>query len=86
MEGDILLNNKNLKDFDIKWLRQKIGCVQQEPVLLSGSIEENITIGLGEYDKERFKKICKAANLDLIKDKSLFPHGFKTHIGEMGGN
>ena len=85
LEGDILLNNKNLKDFDIKWLRQKIGCVQQEPVLLSGSIEENITIGLGEYDKERFKKICKAANLDFIKDKSLFPHGFKTHVGERGG-
>ena len=85
LEGDIFLNNTNLKDFDIKWLRQRIGCVQQEPVLLSGSIEENITIGLGEYDKERFKKICKAANLDFIKDKSLFPHGFKTHVGERGG-
>ena len=85
LEGEILLNDINLKDFDIKWLRQKIGCVPQEPVLLSGSIEENITIGLGDYDKERFKKVCKAANLDFIKDKSLFPHGFKTHVGERGG-
>ena len=85
LEGEILLNDINIKDFDIKWLRQKIGCVPQEPVLLSGSIEENITIGLGDYDKERFKKVCKAANLDFIKDKSLFPHGFKTHVGERGG-
>ena len=85
LEGEILLNDMNIKDFDIKWLRQKIGCVPQEPVLLSGSIEENITIGLGDYDKERFKKVCKAANLDFIKDKSLFPHGFKTHVGERGG-
>ena len=85
LEGEILLNDINIKDFDIKWLRQKIGCVPQEPVLLSGSIEENITIGLGDYDKERFKKVCKAANLDFIRDKSLFPHGFKTHVGERGG-
>ena len=85
LEGEILLNDINIKDFDIKWLRQKIGCVPQEPVLLSGSIEENITIGLGDYDKERFKKVCKAANLNFIKDKSLFPHGFKTHVGERGG-
>ena len=85
LEGDVFLNNVNLKDFDIKWLRQKIGCVQQEPTLLSGSIEENITIGLGDYDKDHFKKVCKVANLDFIKDKILFPHGFKTQVGERGG-
>ena len=85
LEGEIFLDGINLKDFDIKWLRKNIGCVPQEPALLSGSIEENITIGLGDYDKEHFKKICKAANLDFIKDKILFPHGFKTQVGERGG-
>ena len=85
LEGEIFLNDINLKDFDIKWLRQNIGCVPQEPILLSGSIEENITIGLKDYNKDHFKNICKIANLDFIKDKTLFPHGFKTQVGERGG-
>ena len=85
LEGDIFLNNINLKDYDIKWLRQNIGCVPQEPILLSGSIEENITIGLKDYDKDYFENICKVANLDFIKDKTSFPHGFKTQVGERGG-
>ena len=85
LEGNIFLNGINLKDFDIKWLRQKVGCVPQEPVLLSGSIQENITFGLDNYDKEYFKTICNIANLDFIKDKKTFPHGFKTQVGERGG-
>ena len=84
LEGEILLNNINLKDFNIKWLRQKIGCVSQEPVLLSGSIEQNITYGIDNYDHEYFKKICKIANLDFVKDKTTFKHGFKTQVGEKG--
>ena len=84
LEGSILLNGIDLKDFNIKWLRQKIGCVPQEPILLSGSIQENITYGLDNYDQEYFKEICKIANLDFIKDKNTFPHGLKTQVGERG--
>ena len=84
LEGEIFLNDMNIKDYNIKWLRQKIGCVPQEPVLLSGSIEQNITYGIDNYDKDYFKEICKIANLDFIKDKSSFPHGFKTQVGERG--
>ena len=84
LSGEILLNNINLKDYNLKWFRQKIGCVTQEPMLLSGSIEENITYGLKEYSQEYFDEICKITNLDFVNDKRTFPHGFKTLVGERG--
>ena len=85
IEGNIFLNGINLKEYNLKWLREKIGCVFQEPMLLHGSIQENITYGLDKYDEEYFKEVCKIANLDFIKDKRLFPHGMKTLVGERGG-
>ena len=85
IEGEILLNNINLKEFNLKWLRQNIGCVFQEPMLLSGSIQENITYGLEDYDVEHFNEICRITNLDFVNDKTLFPHGMKTYVGERGG-
>ena len=84
LSGEIFLNGINLKDFNIKWLRQKIGCVSQEPMLLSGSIEGNITYGLKEYDPEYFKEVCQICNLDFVNDKRTFPHGLKTLVGERG--
>lgn len=45
-EGEILFNGRNVKDLDPKWLHQQIAIVQQEPVLFSGTIRENITYGL----------------------------------------
>ena len=84
LSGEILLNDRNLKDYNIKWFRQKIGCVTQEPMLLSGSIEDNITYGLKDYSQEFFEEVCKMANLDFINDKRTFPHGLKTLVGERG--
>ena len=84
LSGDILLNNINLKDYNLKWLRHKIGFVNQEPILLSGSIEDNIVFGLKNYDKKYFKDICKLSNLDFVEDKNLFPDGYKTLVGERG--
>ena len=85
IEGEILLNNINLKEYNLKWLRQNIGCVFQEPMLLSGSIQENITYGLDDYDMEYFNEICRITNLDFVNDKTLFPHGLQTYVGERGG-
>ena len=84
LSGEILLNGINIKDFNIKWFRQKIGCVSQEPMLLSGSIQDNITYGLKEFDQQYFEEVCKIANLDFVNDKRTFPHGLKTLVGERG--
>jgi ATP-binding cassette subfamily B (MDR/TAP) protein 1 len=84
LSGEIFLNNRNLKDYNLKWFRQKIGCVTQEPMLLSGSIQDNITYGLKDYDKQYFEEVCKMSNLDFVNDKRSFPHGMKTLVGERG--
>ena len=42
--GKILIDDKDIKQYDIEYLRSLIGYVQQEPVLFNKSIRENITI------------------------------------------
>jgi ATP-binding cassette subfamily B (MDR/TAP) protein 1 len=84
LSGNIFINDINIKDYNIKWLRNNIGFVNQDPTLLSGSIEDNIIFGLEKYDKKKFDEICKIANLDFVRDKNKFPNGFKTLLGEKG--
>jgi len=50
--GQILIDEIDMKEYDIEWLHNKMGYVQQEPVLLSGTILFNITYGLREYAEE----------------------------------
>lgn len=45
-QGEILFNGRNIKDLCPKWYHNQIAIVQQEPVLFSGTIRENITYGL----------------------------------------
>ena len=84
LSGQIFLNDIDLRDFNLKWLKQKIGYISQEPMLTSGSIEDNITFGLKEFSKEHFEEVCSMANLDFVNDIKFFPHGFKTLVGERG--
>ena len=41
-EGEILLNGRNINDFDLYSLRKQFGLVSQEPALFMGNVEENI--------------------------------------------
>ena len=60
--------------------------VQQEPVLFSGSIRENITYGLDfEATEQEIDEACRQANaLNFVKDKTIFPQGYDTLVGERG--
>ena len=44
-EGQVFLDNRDVRQLNIEWLRSQIGYVDQEPVLFSGSIEDNIRLG-----------------------------------------
>ena len=44
-KGRIILNNQDIKDLDLYWLRSQIGIVSQEPILFDLSIAENIAYG-----------------------------------------
>jgi len=60
-----------------------IAYVEQEPFIISGTVEDNITFGL-EYNQSQFTKAIEAACLD--KDLANLPSQQKTVIGERGVN
>ena len=84
-EGSITIDGIDLKDYDLSWIRRAIGFVAQEPTLYSTTIEDNVTYGVTEYTMEEFNKVCELANIDkFVNDKSMFPAGYKTLVGEKG--
>lgn len=60
--GEVLIDGVNLKEFQLKWIREKIGLVSQEPVLLSSSIRDNIAYGKTDATKEEIQAAAEAAN------------------------
>ena len=48
-EGELLIDGQNIRDLNLKSIHRKIGVVSQEPSLMKGTLEENITYGVEEY-------------------------------------
>lgn len=84
-EGNIFINGVDIRNYDLRYLHKHIGYVSQEPVLFSGTIEENITYGVETYTKKELYEAAKLANAwNFITDVSSFPEGFNTLVGERG--
>jgi len=80
--GEILVDNINIKDIKIKSLRENIGLVQQDIFLFTGSIKENILYGKPEAEDVEVEKAAKDANIhDFIMS---LPEGYDSYIGEKG--
>ena len=83
-EGELLVGGKNVKEYDIESLRNKVACVLQKNVLFSGTIKDNIRWGKENATDEEIERVCKLAQADgFIKE---FPNGYDTHIEEGGTN
>ncbi|XP_027368718.1 ABC transporter B family member 11-like [Abrus precatorius] len=80
--GEVLIDGINLKEFQLKWIRQKIGLVSQEPVLFTCSIKENIAYGKDGATDEEIRAAAELANAAKFIDK--LPHGLDTMVGEHG--
>ena len=70
--GEVLIDGINLREFQLKWIRQKIGLVSQEPVLFACSIKENIAYGKDGATDEEIRAAAELANAAKFIDK--FPH------------
>lgn len=80
--GTISFDGVNLKQFDLKAHRQRIGIVTQDPVLFSGTIVANIVYGMPDATREQAVEAAKKANAhDFITS---MPHGYETEVGERG--
>ncbi|CAO2192855.1 unnamed protein product [Urochloa humidicola] len=80
--GDVLIDGVNLKEFQLRWIRSKIGLVSQEPVLFAASIKENIAYGKDNATDQEIRAAAELANAAKFIDK--MPQGFDTSVGEHG--
>lgn len=68
-----------MKELNVKWLRNEIGLVSQEPLLFDSSIGENIKFGMPEATQAEIEEAAKEANAhDFIMS---FPDGYGTQVG-----
>ena len=81
--GCINIDGINIKNLDLKWLRsEKIGYINQEPILFATSIMENIRYGSPKSSDEDVRKAAKLANAFEFIEK--LPNKFETNCGERG--
>ncbi|PIN20100.1 Multidrug/pheromone exporter, ABC superfamily [Handroanthus impetiginosus] len=80
--GEVLIDGINLKEFQLKWIRSKIGLVSQEPVLFTASIKDNIAYGKDGATTEEIRAAAELANAAKFIDK--LPQGMDTMVGEHG--
>jgi len=82
-EGSVLIDNRNIKDYNVRWLRSQIAVVGQEPVLFSGSISTNIAYGVEASEAEIRTSAEQAQALDFIQSH---PDGFSRDVGLRGSH
>ncbi|KAF9596588.1 hypothetical protein IFM89_012711 [Coptis chinensis] len=80
--GQVLLDGRDLKLFNLRWLRNHLGLIQQEPIIFSTTIRENIIYARHNATEAEMKEAARIANAHHFI--SSLPHGYDTHIGMRG--
>jgi len=84
LAGSVTIDDIDLRDIDIEYLRSTVGMVMQEPKLLSGTIEDNIRHGKRNATLQEVVEAAKLANAhDFIEAQ---PEGYQTKVGEGGAS
>jgi ATP-binding cassette subfamily B multidrug efflux pump len=80
--GEILIDGKDIRRYNISSLRKQIGFVPQDVFLFSDTIANNIAFGLDHADQTLIENAAKDA--DVYQNIVDFPKGFETMLGERG--
>ncbi|WP_277070550.1 peptidase domain-containing ABC transporter [Prevotella corporis] len=81
-EGTIMISDKNINEYNLKWWRRQCGVVMQDGVIFSESIARNIAVDDGDIDVERLEQAAKIANIhDYVMG---LPLKYNTIIGRDG--
>ncbi|XP_031107198.1 ABC transporter B family member 20-like [Ipomoea triloba] len=80
--GQVLLDGRDLKSYNLRWLRNHLGLVQQEPIIFSTTIRENIIYARHNASEAEVKEAARIANAHHFI--SSLPHGYDTHVGMRG--
>ncbi len=83
-EGEIMVDDINVKDYELATLRGAIGVALQESVLFTGTIDENLHWGDNNASEESIKQAAAIAQADAFVSK--FADGYETVLGQRGVN
>jgi ABC-type multidrug transport system fused ATPase/permease subunit len=83
-EGRIRIDGVDLRDYKLKALRQSIAIVQQQSLVFSGSVRENLAYGCAKFSEQCMVEAAKAANAESFI--AALPGGYDAHLGERGVN
>ena len=81
-EGEILVDGKNIREFELQSLRRQIGYIPQDVFLFSDTIANNISFGLEKSNKEELEEAALKASVDT--EIMQFPANYETIVGERG--
>lgn len=82
ISGSVTMDGNDLRDLNVKWLRQQIALVQQEPKLFEMTVRQNIALGAPGATDEEIEEAARMANAhDFI---IAFPKGYDTEVGALG--
>lgn len=84
LEGEVLVSGKDVREYDIKTLRDSVSMVLQKNVLFSGTIKENLRWGCENATDEQIKEAAKAAQAHGFIES--FPDKYDTFIEQGGAN
>ncbi|CAN1251328.1 ABC transporter B family member 1 [Linum perenne] len=82
LQGNVMIDGKNIKEYNLRMLRRQIGLVQQEPLLFSYSIRDNIKYGNEEASEAEVVQVSREANIHGFV--SNLPDGYDTVVGDRG--
>ncbi|KAL8204935.1 hypothetical protein R6Q57_010558 [Mikania cordata] len=80
--GQVMLDGHDIKGLNLKWLRQQIGLVSQEPALFATSIKENILLGRPDASIVEIEEAARVSNAHSFIIK--LPESYDTQVGERG--
>lgn len=83
-KGKVKVGGVDVRDYDIKALRDSVAMVLQKNVLFSGTIAENLRWGSKDADEEELKEICKLSQADNFIQE--FPSKYDTVLDQGGTN
>jgi ATP-binding cassette subfamily B protein RaxB len=81
-EGQVLVNGRDLRDWDLGQYRSRIGAVMQDDHLFVGTVEDNISFFDADHDPERVRSCARTAQIDA--EISSAPMGYNTIVGSLG--